>query len=80
VEPENESPSSVSAAPPVSLSAVRTEAMRTVFLPQQLPLHAKDGIDYLLLLASHDDEALARSRVAVRGGRVYGGKGRVLRR
>jgi hypothetical protein len=31
--------------------------MRTVFLPQQLPLHAKYGIDDLLLLASHDDEA-----------------------
>jgi hypothetical protein len=54
--------------------------MRTVFLPQQLPLHAKDGVDYLLLLASHDDDTLARSRVAVRGGRVNGGKGRVLRR
>jgi hypothetical protein len=31
--------------------------MRTVFFPQQLPLHAKDGVDDLLLLARHDEEA-----------------------
>jgi hypothetical protein len=55
VEAENESASSVSAAS-VSSGAMRTWAMRTVFFPQQLPLHAKDGVDDLLLLTRHDDD------------------------
>jgi hypothetical protein len=63
----------------VSSSATRTEAMRTVFLPQQLPLHAEDGVDNLLLLASHGDEASGQF-LGVCGGRVARWESRVLRR
>jgi hypothetical protein len=40
---------------------MRRQAMRTVFLPQQLSFHAKDGVDDLLLLTRHDDEASSQS-------------------
>jgi hypothetical protein len=42
----------------VSLSAMGMEAAApTVIAPQELPLHAEDGIDDLLLLACHGEEA-----------------------
>jgi hypothetical protein len=44
----------------VSLSAMRIEVAPTVVAPQELSLHAEDGIDDLLLLACHDDKAPGR--------------------
>ena len=43
------------------------ETRPTVFLSQELPLHAKDGVDNLLLLARHGEEAVASGNEVVKG-------------
>lgn len=46
------------------------ETKRTVVRSQQLSLHAEDGVDDLLLLARHGEEAVASAGVVVEGERV----------